>query len=35
MKKRPLAVSRGSGNVYRDLKKENADIEQLKAILAT
>lgn len=34
MKKRSLEVSRGSGNVYRDLNKKNADIEQLKAILA-
>jgi predicted XRE-type DNA-binding protein len=34
MKKRPFEVLRGSGNVYHDLKKENADIEQLKAILA-
>ena len=34
MRRRPVAVIRGSGNVYRDLKKENADIEQLKAILA-
>lgn len=35
MKKRPVEVIRGSGNIYRDFKKENADIEQLKAILAT
>ena len=34
MKKRPVEVIRGSGNIYRDLKRENADIEQLKAILA-
>ncbi len=34
MKKRPVEVIRGSGNVYHDLKKENADIDQLKAILA-
>jgi predicted XRE-type DNA-binding protein len=27
-------VSRGSGNVFRDLGHENADIEQCKAILA-
>ena len=33
-KKRPVELIRGSGNVYRELKKENADIEQLKAILA-
>jgi len=34
MRRRPVAVIRGSGNIYRDLKKENADIKQLKAILA-
>ena len=34
MKKEALEVIRGSGNVYRDLGKENADIEQFKAILA-
>ncbi len=28
-------VTRGSGNVFRDLGHQNADIEQLKAILAT
>jgi predicted XRE-type DNA-binding protein len=27
-------VTRGSGNVFRDLGHENADIEQLKSILA-
>jgi predicted XRE-type DNA-binding protein len=27
-------VIRGSGNVFRDLKRINADVEQLKAILA-
>jgi predicted XRE-type DNA-binding protein len=27
-------VVRGSGNVFRDLKHENADVAQLKAILA-
>src|SRR5258705_528411 len=27
-------VIRGSGNVFRDLGKENADVEQFKAILA-
>lgn len=27
-------VIRGSGNVFRDLKRVNADVEQLKAILA-
>lgn len=34
MKKNALDVIRGSGNVYRDLGKENADIEQFKALLA-
>lgn len=34
MKKDALDVIRGSGNVYRDLGKENADIEQFKALLA-
>jgi predicted XRE-type DNA-binding protein len=29
-----LEVVRGSGNVFRDLGYENADLEQLKAILA-
>jgi len=29
-----LEVRRGSGNVFRDLAVENADIEQLKATLA-
>jgi predicted XRE-type DNA-binding protein len=29
-----LEVVRGSGNVFRDLGHENADAEQLKAILA-
>lgn len=33
MKER-LEVLRGSGNVFRDLRHENADIEQFKAILA-
>lgn len=32
--KEKLEVVRGSGNVFRDLGRENADIEQLKAILA-
>jgi predicted XRE-type DNA-binding protein len=27
-------VTRGSGNVYRDVKRPYADVEQLKAILA-
>ena len=34
MKKDALDVIRGSGNVYRDLGKENAEIEQFKALLA-
>jgi predicted XRE-type DNA-binding protein len=29
-----LGVVRGSGNVFRDLGRENADTEQFKAILA-
>jgi predicted XRE-type DNA-binding protein len=29
-----LGVVRGSGNVFRDLGRENADLEQLKALLA-
>jgi predicted XRE-type DNA-binding protein len=32
--KEKLDVVRGSGNVFRDLGHENADAEQLKAILA-
>lgn len=34
MKRGKLAVVRGSGNVFRDLDQENADLEQFKAILA-
>jgi predicted XRE-type DNA-binding protein len=34
MKSGRLEVVRGSGNVVRDLGHENADVEQLKAILA-
>ena len=34
MKREQLEVVRGSGNVFRDLGRENADIEQFKAILA-
>src|ERR1700693_3211129 len=34
MKKEELEVIRGSGNVYRDLDVPDADIRQLKAILA-
>jgi predicted XRE-type DNA-binding protein len=32
--KEQLEVSRGSGNVFRDLGKENADVGQFKALLA-
>jgi len=32
--KSKLEVVRGSGNVFRDVGHENADIEQLKSILA-
>jgi predicted XRE-type DNA-binding protein len=32
--KENLDVVRGSGNVFRDLRHENADAEQFKAILA-
>ena len=34
MKKEGLEVVRGSGNVYRDLGKPDADVEQFKGILA-
>ena len=34
MKGERLEVKRGSGNVFRDLGRENADVEQFKAILA-
>lgn len=34
MKNEKLDVVRGSGNVFRDLGRENADAEQFKAILA-
>ena len=34
MKDQALEVVRGSGNVFRDLGHENADVEQFKAILA-
>jgi predicted XRE-type DNA-binding protein len=34
MKHEVLEVVRGSGNVFRDLKHANADVAQLKAILA-
>ena len=29
-----IEVTRGSGNVYRDVKRPYADVEQLKAMLA-
>jgi predicted XRE-type DNA-binding protein len=35
MKGKKLEVVRGSGNVFRGLSRENADIEQLKALLAS
>ena len=34
MKKEKLEMVRGSGNVFRDLGRENGDVEQLKALLA-
>jgi len=34
MKTNETKFDRGSGNVYRDLGKPNADLEQIKAILA-
>ena len=34
MKKEKLALLRGNGNVFRDLGRPNADLEQFKAILA-
>ena len=34
MKSEKLEVVRGSGNVFRDLGHKDADLEQLKAILA-
>jgi predicted XRE-type DNA-binding protein len=34
MKTEKLEVVRGSGNVFRDLGRENPDAEQFKAILA-
>lgn len=34
MKSTKIEVIRGSGNVFRDLGRETADIEQLKALLA-
>jgi predicted XRE-type DNA-binding protein len=35
MKREQFEVIRGSGNVYRDLGKDNSDLRQFKAILAT
>jgi len=29
-----IEITRGSGNVFRDFGRENADLEQLKSILA-
>jgi predicted XRE-type DNA-binding protein len=34
MKKEKLRVARGSGNVFRDMGRDNADADQFKAILA-
>lgn len=34
MKRETLDVERGSGNVFRDLGRKNADVLQFKAILA-
>ena len=34
MKREALKVTRGRGNLFRDLGRANADIEQFKAILA-
>ncbi len=34
MKTEPLEITRGSGNVFRDLGYENADALQMKALLA-
>ena len=34
MKSEKMEFVRGSGNVFRDLGRENADVEQLKALLA-
>jgi len=34
MKHEKIELLRGSGNVFRDLGRENADVEQLKALLA-
>ena len=34
MKRGRIGITRGSGNVYRDLAKENPELRQFKAILA-
>lgn len=34
MKRQEVELVRGSGNVFRDLGRENAGLEQLKALLA-
>lgn len=34
MKQEPLELIRGSGNIYRDFNLADADVRQLKAILA-
>lgn len=34
MKSEDLDLVRGSGNVFRDLGRENADVDQFKAMLA-
>jgi predicted XRE-type DNA-binding protein len=34
MKSQPIALIRGSGNVFRDFNHPNPDVAQLKAILA-
>jgi predicted XRE-type DNA-binding protein len=34
MKRERLEVARGSGNVFRDVGKDNADLKQFKALLA-
>lgn len=35
MKKEQLEIIRGSGNIYRDFNMVDADVRQLKAILAS
>jgi predicted XRE-type DNA-binding protein len=34
MKRERMEVKRGSGNIFRDLRHRNADVEQFKAVLA-